>query len=194
MGLIEVLVRQSGKPTGMLGKFMVKIMNHMDSGLNKWIVEKIDYQGIVLEIGCGGGESILRLLKNEKADHIIGIDFSLDSVNVAKKKNAIYIKKNRADIIQGNVTALPFSQNYFDIIMAVRSHYFWADFEQAFKEIYRTLKQGGKLFIFSELYKIKYHMKNYNTDESMASFLKGMGFSNIMIENKDTIQCITAEK
>lgn len=195
MGIIEVLVSQSGKPSGIIGKIMVKIMNYMDSGLNKWIIEKINYpRGTALDIGCGGGETIFKLLKNNRVDYIIGIDYSLDSVNVSKKKNLSFIKKQRADIIQGNVTELPFSQNYFDIIMAVRSHYFWDNYEMAFTEIYRTLKRGGKMVIFSERYKIKYHMKKYNTDESMTCFLQTIGFNNILIENKKAIQCITCER
>lgn len=65
-----------------------------------------------------------------------------------------FIKKEKADIILGSVTAIPFPENYFDIILAVRSHYFWDDFDKAFAEIYRTLKQDGKMIIFSEQYKI----------------------------------------
>jgi ubiquinone/menaquinone biosynthesis C-methylase UbiE len=173
MGIIEVLVKQSGKPSGILGRLMVKIMNSMDSGLNRWIIEKVNYPGgTALDIGCGGGETMFNLLKNNKVNNIIGVDYSMDSVSVAKKKNSTYIKQQRADIIQGNVTELAFSQNYFDVIMAVRSHYFWDDYEKAFTEIYRTLKVGGKMIIFSERFKIKYHMKKYNTDESMKSFYK----------------------
>jgi ubiquinone/menaquinone biosynthesis C-methylase UbiE len=195
MSLIEVLVKQSGKPYGTLGRIMVKIMNQADSGLNKWIVEKINCpSGTVLDIGCGGGQSIFNLLNYNKVNHMIGIDFSLDSVNVAKKKNAAFINSKRAEIIQANVTALPYLDNFFDIIMAVRSHYFWNDYDKAFAEIYRTLKQGGKMILFSERYKIQYHMKMYNTDESMASLLKTIGFDNIKIENKDAVQCIIAEK
>lgn len=195
MGIIEILVRQSGKPSGILGRIMVKIMNHMDSGLNKWVVEKINNPtGTALDIGCGGGETILNLLKYNKIHHIIGIDYSLDAVKVAIKKNKDFVKKKKADIIQGDVTALPFPRDFFDIIMAVRSHYFWDDYEKAFGEIYRTLIQGGKMIIFSERYKIQYHMKNYNTDESMTRLLTKIGFNNILIENRDKIQCITAEK
>ena len=195
MGIIEVLVRQSGKPSGILGRMMVNIMNCMDSGLNKWLVEKINYpKGTALDIGCGGGKTIFNLLMNNRVNYIIGIDCSLDSVNVSKKKNSSFIKKHRADIIQGNVIELPFSQNFFDIIMAVRSHYFWDNYQMAFTEIYRTLKPRGKMVIFSEIYKIKYHMKRYNTDESMRCFLQTIGFNNILIENKDAIQCITCEK
>lgn len=195
MGLIEVLVKQSGNPSGHLGRIMVKIMNLMDSGLNKWVVEKINQpDGVALEIGCGGGETMLTLLKDHRLQHITGIDYSKASLNVAKKKNQAFIRQNKADLLLGNVTALPFPDNSFNIIFAVRSHYFWDDLDGSFSEIYRTLKQGGTMIILSEQYKIQYHMKKYNTDASMTQLLAAVGFQNIYIENKATLQCITAEK
>lgn len=195
MGIVDILVRQSGNPSGMLGRIMVKIMNQIDSGLNQWITEKISCpDGYALDIGCGGGETVYSLLKNNKVKHVVGFDYSLDSVNIAKKKNVIFINDGRAEIIKGNAKVLPFPKYHFDIIIAVRSHYFWEDFEKAFSEIYRTLKQDGKMYIFSERYKIHYHMKKYKTDESMTDFLQSIGFKNILIENRETIQCITAYK
>lgn len=195
MGIIDALVRQSGKPSGVLGRIMVKIMNQMDSGLNQWIIEKINFPtGKALDIGCGGGETLSVLLKQNKIDHIVGIDYSMDSVRVAKAKNSTFIKKGRADIIQGNVVALPFAQGHFDCILAVRSHYFWDDLEKGFAEIYRTLKQDGKMMIFSERYKIQYHMNKYQSDDGMTSLLQTLGFRNILIENRNSTQCITASK
>jgi ubiquinone/menaquinone biosynthesis C-methylase UbiE len=195
MGIIEDLVTQSGRPSGLLGRLMVKIMNHMDSGINKWVIEKVNYPtGTALDIGCGGGETIINLLKKNQIKNMIGIDYSLDAVTVTCKRISAFIKKQRANVIQGNVNALPFTQNYFDIILAVRSHYFWDNYEEAFSEIYRTLKPCGKIFIFSERYKIKYHMKKYNSDESMKNLLQTTGFHDILIENRAAIQCITAIK
>ena len=195
MGLVEILVNQSGKPSGILGRIMIKIMNRMDVGLNKWIVDKVDCpRGCALDIGCGGGETLFRLLEENKLKHIIGIDYSIDSVKVAKNKNKHFIEKGRAEILQGNITRLPYSQNYFDIILAVRTHYFWDDFKTAFSEIYRTLKPDGIMYVFSEIYKIQYHMKEYNTDVTMICFLQSIGFKNVQIENRGTVQCITAYK
>lgn len=195
MGIVNNLVKQSGNPSGMIGRIMVNIMNHIDSGLNQWIAKKINNpSSTVLDIGCGGGNTVYRLLRDNNVKHMIGIDNSLDSVAVAKKKNSMFIKRGRAEIIQGNVTDLPFQKYQFDIILTVRSHYFWSDFEKAFAEIYRTLKKDGKMYIFSEIFKIQYHLNKYNTDESMENFLQGIGFKNIQIENRTAIQCITAEK
>ena len=50
------------------------------------------------------------------------------------------------------------------------------------------------MLIFSERYKIKYHMKEYQTDNSMTYLLQEIGFRNIRIENKKSIQCISAYK
>lgn len=195
MRIIDVLVNQSGKPSGILGRIMVKIMNRMDSGLNKWIVKKVDCpQGCALDIGCGGGETLFRLLQNNRLKHIVGIDYSMTSVKVAKRKNKYFIEKGRVEILQGSIMKLPYSQNHFDIILAVRTHYFWDDYKKAFSEIYRTLKVDGKMHVFSEKYKIQYHMKEYNTDETITCLLQSIGFKKVHIENRDTIQCITASK
>lgn len=45
-------------------------------------------QDAVLDIGCGGGETVRRLAKFATGGTVIGIDHSADSVAVAWRKNA----------------------------------------------------------------------------------------------------------
>lgn len=193
MGLIEVLVSQSGKPTGTLGRVLLKIMNKFDSGLNRWVKEKTNFKmERVLEIGFGGGETLNLLLKNSKLNHVVGIDYSSDAVSVAIRKNLKPIQSGRLVILQENVASIPFSECHFDCVLAVRSHYFWEDLEKSFVEIYRALKPNGQMLIFSERYKIQYHMDRFQTDDSMRKLLQTVGFRSISIENRKTVQCISA--
>lgn len=193
VGIIETLVRQSGKPTGALGRVMVRIMNRVDSGLNNWVMEKTDFpMERVLEIGCGGGETLHVLQRNTKIDHVVGIDYSAVAVSVARERHLKSIEAGRSTIYEADVASLPFPQCHFDCVLAVRSHYFWEDLEKSFIEIFRTLKPNGQMLIFSEQAKIQYHMKDFQTDDSMRTLLLSVGFKNINIENRQSVQCITA--
>lgn len=77
---------------------------------------------------------------------------------------------------QGDVVHMPYENNYFDAITAVQTHYHWPDLEQAVKEIFRVLKHGGQFLIVSELYKIKYHMKDYTSIPEMEELFKKVQF------------------
>jgi hypothetical protein len=57
-----------------------------------------------------------------------------------------------------------------------------------------VLSKGGKFLILSELYKINYHMKRYNTNESLKELLKDTGFETVEIYEKNQCICVVAEK
>lgn len=195
MNVIDMLVKQSGKPTGVIGRIMLKVMNHVDSGFNKQMLNKINFpEAIGLEIGCGGGESANRLLLNRKLSKIIGLDVSSDAIKVSNKKNVKMVIDGKAEFIDGYVESLPFENDCFDVVYAIRSHYFWEDLEKGLREIHRVLNDGGNLFIFSELFKIKYHMDRFNNDESIRNLLIEIGFKNVEIENTRNTQCLFAIK
>lgn len=195
MGVMDVLVEQCRKPIGVLGRVMTKTMNVMDAGLIKWAVERVECsKGKILDIGCGGGKTIYSLTKKDATNHIYGIDYSKDAVDLAIKKNQKEIINGRVSIYQGDVMNIPFESENFDYILAVRTHYFWNPLEKALSEVYRTLKQKGKFIILSEIYKIQYHMKEYNTEDSIKELLYQVGFKSVVIENRDKCICITASK
>lgn len=72
----------------------------------------------MLDIGCGGGFTIRRLLKRSKDAKIYGIDISDESVAKAQKVNADVLDK-QVFIVQGSAEKLPYEDETFDLVTAV---------------------------------------------------------------------------
>ena len=195
MSIIDILVEQCRKPQGLLGKSMIKIMNVADVGFTNLVLNKIDLPvNKILDIGCGGGKTVYKLSKKYPSSYIFGVDYSKDAIEVAKERNKEEVKNGRVNILQGDVLDLPFENEMFGYIIAIRTHYFWNDLEKALMEIRLKLEQGGKLIICSEKYKIEYHIKDYNTNELLIKLLKDVGFSKVELVEKQNNICVIAER
>ena len=100
--------------------------------INKEINEKT----ILLDIGTGGGEKLLKLISSDCLLKI-GTDFSKEMVSKAeenlktKNQNAVFLKMNSEQIM--------FPNNFFDIICARHTPF-------NASEVYRTLKNNGLFF------------------------------------------------
>ncbi len=174
---------------------MIKIMEIMDVGLNKWALNQIDCTNAkILDIGCGGGKTVNMLSKMYPESKVFGIDYSDIAVKTTIKKNIKKIKKGKITISQASVSSMCFSNDFFHYITAIRTHYFWPNLKEDSREVMRVLRKGGKLLIFSELYKINYHMNEYNTPDSLRQLLKEIGFTSVSIHEKNQCICIIAEK
>lgn len=100
----------------------------------------------IIEIGCGGGifsEYIARLGYN-----ILGVDISMESINVAKEH--AFITHVKVDYQVGSVYELPFENESFDIVMSSDFLEHIEDLVTAISEMSRILKKGG-LFIFDTI-------------------------------------------
>ena len=78
----------------------------------------------MLDIGCGGGATLQRLLKRSEGSTVYGIDISEESVAKARKVNAEVLDK-RVFITQGSAEKLPYEDGKFDLVTAVEAVYFW---------------------------------------------------------------------
>lgn len=185
------------KPEGFAGKFMVSMMNLGHTPMAKWglqhIIIKEDYH--CLDIGCGGGQNIKRLLKKCRYGKVTGLDYSEVSVEKSIKVNQVEIDQNRCEVLQGDVMNLPFDQNSFDVITAFETLYFWPDLEIAFQQIYNTLKENGTFLICNEFngknpkeqkWKDKIDGLNIYTIEQLTTYLKNAGFKNIQSDQNST--------
>ena len=180
------------KPEGIGGKIMVNMMNAGHSSMAEWgfthIEIRNDYR--CLDIGCGGGANVKKLLVKTPYGKVIGIDYSEVSVIKSSKINKAEIENKHCEILQGNVMKLPFRKETFDIITAFETIYFWPDINEAFKQVYRVLKVSGTFMICNESNgenskeekwtKIIQGMKIYNSEQIKKS-LEDAGFTDIKI-------------
>jgi len=149
------LLDQCRKPTGWLGRLFLWIMNLRHSKLTEWGLEQVSVRkgDAILDVGCGGGRTVRKLAAIAAEGKVYGIDHSEQSVAAARKTNRQGIAQGRVEIRQASVSGLPFSDDLFDLVTAVETHYFWPDLPGDMREVQRVLKLGGTLIIIAEAYK-----------------------------------------
>lgn len=155
MTLLGKLLAQTGKPRGRFGRFLVRSMNFGHSGLTRWGLAKVEIPetATVLDIGCGGGRTLERLVALAPRGSAVGIDYSEDSVAVARKRNQRLIGSGRVEVIHASVSSMPFPDATFDCAVAIESYYFWPDVAADLAEVRRVMKPGGRLVIIAGMYR-----------------------------------------
>ena len=148
-------VNQCQKPTGWVGRFVLRRMNASHSKLTDWGLRHVSFEShfTILDVGCGGGRSIRKMAAIANAGKVYGVDFSEDSVATSRKTNAVSIESGRVEIRHASVSALPFPDNMFDTVTAVETHFWWPDLPGGVREIRRVLKPGGQLALIAEIYR-----------------------------------------
>ncbi len=129
-------------------------MNIGHFGLTRWGLTKVEIaeNATVLDIGCGGGRTLERLASLARLGKAVGIDYSEDSVAVARKRNQQLIANGRVEIFHGSVSSMPFSDTTFDCVSAVETFQFWPDIAADLTEVRRVMKPGGQLVIIAGMY------------------------------------------
>jgi len=155
MPILSRLVTQWRNPTGWLGRLLVRAMNVTHSGLTDWGLTHvaIGKRDLILDVGCGGGGTVHKLAGIAASGKVYGIDPSEASVTVSRRTNKQLMEAGRVEIRQGAVSSLPFSDSEFDLVVAVNSHYYWADLVADMRGILRVLKPGGTLMILGGAYR-----------------------------------------
>ena len=169
MGLLKSFFSQCARPEGSLGRAMLCFMNYTHAPLTNWGLKLVDVQDgwTMLDVGCGGGFTIRRLLKRSKDAQVYGIDISEESVTKARKVNAEVLDK-QVYVTQGSAENLPYNDELFDLVTAVETVYFWPNLPDCLQEVRRVLKPGGKFAIMVEV--VDSDSKWTNVVEGMTAY------------------------
>src|ERR1700757_2512516 len=127
--LAVYLMRQVRRPSQWIGRPFAWLMNHSHSELTDWGLQhvKIGKNSTLLDVGCGGGSTIQKLVAIAAEGKVYGVDYAQGSVVASRSKNARAIDEGRVKIKQASVSQLPFADNKFDLITAIETQYYWPD-------------------------------------------------------------------
>jgi ubiquinone/menaquinone biosynthesis C-methylase UbiE len=149
------LMEQYKCPTGRRGRLIAASMNKGHKPLTLWGLTHVNIEPdyVILDVGCGGGKTVSRLAKRAPLGKVFGIDYSADMVEYSRKVNKKLIAENRVEIVEASVEKTSFPDNFFDLVTAVETYYFWPNLFDALREIRRVLKPNGKLLMVNEMVK-----------------------------------------
>lgn len=141
------------KPHGEAGAEMLKGMNEHHYAVTGWALGFFEFNenDRILDIGCGGGETLRRMSEKTENGTLTGLDYSKLSVKLSIEKNKEDIESGKMNIIEESVEKMPFDDNSFDKIITVESFYFWPDPAENLREVYRVLDKGGKFLIVADI-------------------------------------------
>jgi ubiquinone/menaquinone biosynthesis C-methylase UbiE len=110
------------------------------------VVELAPEGGRVLDVGTGPGVLLQEIGRRRPDLRVVGIDLSPDMVSAARRNVAEF--DGRVEAHQADVTALPFPDASFDLIVSSLSLHHWDDPRTAGPQLARVLKPGGRLYVY----------------------------------------------
>ncbi len=145
----SIINHQYQQPKGLLGWYIGEKMIHQHKPETNWTIELLNLQEDedILEIGCGAGYAMKLLLNQPSVHKVIGLDLSKTLLHSSSIRNQMAIRKERAQVVLGNVHKLPFKDKQFSKVFSIHSAYFWENLPEAMAEIYRVLKPNGTVSI-----------------------------------------------
>ncbi|MBQ6331819.1 MAG: class I SAM-dependent methyltransferase [Clostridia bacterium] len=131
-----------------IGKLMDSLVWGLDASLAaKWINDALapipeDFKGTLLEVPVGTGVLTVPVYRNLKEAQITCLDYSAEMMRNAERRAEALAVRN-VSFVQGDVGALPFEDESFDVVLSLYGFHAFPDKDAAFSETHRVLKKGG---------------------------------------------------
>jgi len=106
-----------------------------------------DEMSQVLDIGCGNGK-IAEYASDSTQASVTGVDYIAEAIDQALKRTEG--KRERLNFKVGNLEALDFKEELFDVILSIDSIFFGKDLKTTLANLRRILKPDGQMAIFYE--------------------------------------------
>jgi ubiquinone/menaquinone biosynthesis C-methylase UbiE len=121
-----------------------RIQQYLDAEI-RYVLRKITPGECILELGCGYGRVLSSLI--QKTDCVVGIDTSLESLQLAKK---LIVPSEKCSLLRMDAAHMAFSNQMFDVVICIQNGIsaFHVDPRELIHESIRVTKPHG-LVLFS---------------------------------------------
>ena len=175
---------------------MLSVMNIGHTPMAKWGFAQFEVpaDGKLLDIGCGGGYNVRRLLELSENARVYGADISEASVEKSRKVNKKELGR-RCMIVQASAESLPFKDDTLDLVTAFETVYFWPEIAGCFSEVHRVLKPGGRFAVINDPGDPNKHWEdripgmNVYSAEDIVQLMEQAGFRDVTVSMQKHIYC-----
>ncbi len=135
----------------------------------------------VLDLGCGDGRwsEYLSMLGAKK---VLGVDISQDMVDLALQRVTKKSLEN-VEIVRADIQNLLIEDSLFDIAFSTFSLMYFTNLEEVVCKISKILKNGGRLYISTNIIHISDHNLREKLKGSAVPVVLGGGNQKIVVEN-----------
>lgn len=195
------------------GKAICRIVWNMDAEKNRQYLEQAlsgipeGFSGRLLEVPVGTGVLTMPVYQALPKADVTCLDYSEAMMGAAQRRaKAMDIRNVRFQ--QGDVGALPFEDESFDIVLSLNGFHAFPDKAAAYRETFRVLKKGGTFcgcfyiqgscartdWFIRHLYQPKgFFTPPYETLASLRERLTGM-YARAEVTHVDGIACFCCVK
>lgn len=147
-----------------------------------------NFSGRLLEVPVGTGVLSLPVYRDLTGAEIFCLDYS-DKMLEAAKARAEQMNLRELKFLQGDVSNLPFADNFFDLVLSVNGFHVFPDKNSAWSETRRVLRRGGT---FCGCMYVK--GENRRTDFFVEKFCEPQGFFSPPYETLASLEKLLSEK
>ena len=166
-----------------------------------------DFKGKLLEVPVGTGVLTMPVYRGLPGADITCLDYSADMMGAAQRR-AEGLGIRNVCFRQGDVGALPFEDEQFDVVLSLNGFHAFPDKEAAYRETFRVLKKGGTFcgcfyiqggcartdWFIKHLYQPKgFFTAPYETEDSLRKRLLGM-YSKVKASRVEGMGCFRCVK
>jgi SAM-dependent methyltransferase len=144
------MASQLGKPSGLRGLLVGRMLNRANLGLMTQAIDALGLQpgAVAADFGFGGGAGLALLLERVgPSGQVHGIDFSPTMVKQAARRYRSDVASGRLHLNHGSITELPLQDASIQGAITINTIYFIADLDRAFAELARVIAPTGRVVV-----------------------------------------------